>query len=179
MRTVAYNWQCIFQDPATHIVEAIIDLHQIILFYELIILFFLIWILCQILINFTEYTNIYSSHITEHTTLEIIWTIVPSFILVLIAIPSFGLLFMVEECINSQLTLKVSASQWYWSYTFSDYSAEFSYDSYLTTETDLVLGDFRLLEVSSNIILPIQVNIRVLVSSTDVLHSWRHTCTRL
>jgi cytochrome c oxidase subunit 2 len=112
---------------------------------------------------------------THSSSLEIIWTLVPAFILLIIAIPSFSLLYSLDETINPSITLKVIGHQWYWSYEYSDATLEeegLNFDSYMLAQNDLTLGAFRLLEVDNRIILPTNTHVRLLVTSADVLHSW-------
>jgi len=93
----------------------------------------------------------------------------------IIAIPSFALLYSLDEVINPSMTLKVIGHQWYWSYEYSDSSNPkniLNFDSYMKSEEDLTLGNFRLLEVDNRIVLPIKIHIRLLVTAADVLHSW-------
>lgn len=122
--------------------------------------------------------------ITHGTTIEIIWTIIPSIILIIIAIPSFILLYSMDEVVtdNLSLTIKVIGHQWYWSYQISDLRQEsynkeaidysMAFDSYMVQEEDLNKGELRLLEVDNALKIPVKTHIRVIVSSTDVLHSW-------
>jgi cytochrome c oxidase subunit 2 len=93
----------------------------------------------------------------------------------IIAISSFALLYSLDEVINPSMTLKVIGHQWYWSYEYSDSSNPkniLNFDSYMKSEEDLTLGNFRLLEVDNRIVLPIKIHIRLLVTAADVLHSW-------
>ena len=114
---------------------------------------------------------------THSSLLEIIWTILPAVILILIAVPSFALLYSLDEILDPQITLKIVGHQWYWSYEYSDYLTTqsdegFGFDSYLLSADDLTPGAFRLLEVDNRVILPVNTHIRLLVSAADVLHSW-------
>ena len=121
------------------------------------------------------YSFINAQTYTVHNTkLEIIWTIIPTIILIFIAIPSFILLYSLDEVINPSITLKAIGHQWYWSYEYSDYTDENSinFDSYMITENDLEIGQFRLLEVDNRVVLPINTHVRVLITAGDVLHSW-------
>lgn len=113
------------------------------------------------------------TYTVHNTKLEIIWTIIPTIILIFIAVPSFILLYSLDEVINPSVTLKAIGHQWYWSYEYSDYTEENSinFDSYMITENDLELGQFRLLEVDNRVVLPINTHIRVLITAGDVLHS--------
>ena len=95
----------------------------------------------------------------------------------LIAVPSFGLLYSLDELIDPTVTLKVVGHQWYWSYEYSDYATleggeSLNFDSYMIATEDLTHGSFRLLEVDNRVILPVNTHIRVLVTAADVLHSW-------
>jgi len=114
--------------------------------------------------------------ISHHTTLEIVWTILPAVILILIAIPSFALLYAMDELEDPRLTIKAIGHQWYWSYEYRDlvfgHPVSKNFDSYMVLEEDLPVGGLRLLEVDNPLVLPINTQIRVLVTSTDVLHSW-------
>nr|AJF36680.1 cytochrome c oxidase subunit 2 [Gefionella okellyi] len=115
-------------------------------------------------------------YFTHNTFLEIIWTITPAFILMIIAVPSFSLLYAVDEIIDPNITLKIIGHQWYWSYEYSDYSfyhnQSIVFDSYMIPDDDLISGQLRLLEVDNQIVLPIYTHIRLLISSSDVIHSW-------
>lgn len=109
------------------------------------------------------------------TVIEIVWTIVPSLILVVVALPSFALLYSIDEVIDPSLTIKCTGHQWYWSYEYSDSSEEIgalNFDSYMVPEDELELGELRLLEVDNRIVLPMGTHVRVLVTAADVLHSW-------
>lgn len=124
-------------------------------------------------------------HVVHAPTLEIIWTIIPAFILILIAIPSFSLLYTMDEVIDPLLTVKIIGHQWYWSYEFVnpveffeavdesfDLDLNVNFDSYMLPDDELIMGQLRLLEVDNRLKLPIEINIRLLITSGDVLHSW-------
>jgi heme/copper-type cytochrome/quinol oxidase subunit 2 len=107
--------------------------------------------------------------------LEVIWTIIPSLILILIVGPSFALLYSMDEVIDPLLTIKVIGYQWYWVYEYSDFLLEkgnFSVSSYIVSDLDLVPGDLRLLTVDNVPLIPSNVHVRFLVTAADVLHSW-------
>jgi len=171
-------WQLGFQDPATPIMEGIINFHNHIMFFLVIIGFFVMWLLARCLMLYNQNSNNEIDNFTHSTLLEIIWTIVPVLILMVIAIPSFALLYSMDEILDPSITLKVVGHQWYWSYEYSDYNhlAEenegLNFDSYMIAEEDLVLGSFRLLEVDNRVVLPINTHVRILVTAADVLHSW-------
>ena len=104
------------------------------------------------------------------------WTVTPSLILMVIAVPSFALLYSMDEIVNPSITLKAIGHQWYWTYELSDYStaddASIVFDSYMIPEDDLTLGQLRLLEVDNRVVLPVHTHVRVIVTAADVLHSW-------
>jgi cytochrome c oxidase subunit 2 len=186
-----------FQDPASPIMEAIIDLHNYIMFYVVGITIFVFAMMGLIVLNFYHEQRFVESlkalkaralvlkgnRVVHGTVLEIVWTITPSIILMLIAVPSFALLYSMDEVIDPAITLKVVGHQWYWSYEYSDHKrpAEFgstdyvgnvSFDSYMVPDEELRFGELRLLEVDNDVVLPIDTHIRVLITSADVLHSW-------
>ena len=109
------------------------------------------------------------------TTIEIVWTVLPSLILVVVALPSFALLYSIDEIIDPTITIKCVGHQWYWSYEYSDFETKLgtiNFDSYMIPEDELEFGELRLLEVDNRIVLPQNTHIRVLVTAADVLHSW-------
>jgi cytochrome c oxidase subunit 2 len=169
-------WQLYFQEAATPTMEGIINLHNDIMAIIIFIAVFVMWMMGRTMWLFTADKNPNPSKVVHGTTIELVWTIVPSIILVTIAIPSFALLYSMDEVIDPAITLKVIAHQWYWSYEYSDYNTSdedtIAFDSYMIAEDDLELGQLRLLEVDNRVILPINTHIRVLITSTDVVHAW-------
>ena len=112
-----------------------------------------------------------SRSLVEGQEIETIWTIIPAVILVFLALPSLRLLYLLDEVGDCSLTLKRIGHQWYWSYEYSDFLG-IEFDSYMLPTEDLNDGDFRLLEVDHRVVLPTETDIRVLVTSADVIHSW-------
>ena len=183
-----YNWDIGFQDTGSPIVEGIIDLHHDILFYLILIIFFVLWMLIKIIYIFgfntmsfniwnniklsnLESNNFVSYNIKHNTLLESIWTIIPCVILLIIAIPSFSLLYAVEELNIIEGSIKIIGNQWYWTYEISNL-IDYTFDSYMLIENDLIIGQLRLLDVDKRLVLPVETNIRLLITSTDVLHSF-------
>ena len=179
-----------FQDSATSVMEGIIDFHHDVQFYLIIIVTFVAWMLFSIVYEFgvkmyIEKHNkiedvlharklaLVTKNVTHGMILEIIWTLIPVGVLIAIAIPSFALLYSIDEIIDPSLTIKVTGHQWYWSYEYTDYENEkIMFDSYMIPEEDLQNGDLRLLEVDKKLWLPVYTHIRVLITAIDVLHSW-------
>lgn len=172
----AYPWQISFQDPATPTMEGIIVLNHDLFFILAVIGFAVGWLLFRTTYLFYHTRNPVASQITHHTMIEIIWTVTPSLILMVIAVPSFALLYSIDEVIDPSVTLKVIGHQWYWSYEFSDFSdkldTSIQFDSYMIAEEDLEKGQLRMLEVDNRVVLPTKTHIRILVTSDDVLHSF-------
>lgn len=173
----ARPWQMNFQDPATPIMEGIINFHNHIMFFMIGIVLFVSWLILRCIYFFEEEKNKAPEKWTHSTTLEIIWTLLPAVILMIIAVPSFALLFSMDEIIDPAVTLKIVGHQWFWSHEYSDYCIleggdSLNFDSYMVPEEDLLGGGLRLLEVDNRLVLPINTHIRILVTATDVLHSW-------
>jgi cytochrome c oxidase subunit 2 len=112
----AEPWQLDFQDAATPMMQGIIDLHHDIFFFLVIILIFVFWMLTRTLWHFHYKRNTIPSRVVHGTLIEIIWTIFPSVILMFIAIPSFALLYSMDEVVDPAITIKAIGHQWYWSY---------------------------------------------------------------
>jgi len=176
---VAQNYQIGLQDPASSTVEGMIYFYDYITLFLIIIGVFVFWMLVQVFIRFNKESHEKSEIFTHSSLLEIIWTILPALILVLMAIPSFALLYSLDELINPEMTLKIVGHQWYWSYEYSDSfksnvnNRGYGFDSYMIPESDLSpRGAFRLLETDHKVVLPVKTHIRLLVTAADVLHSW-------
>jgi cytochrome c oxidase subunit 2 len=166
-------WQIGIQDPATPVIAGIIHFHNHLMFFLVLIASLVVWLLYRTIYFFEASVHPESSRFTHSTPLEVVWTITPALILLIIALPSFTLLYSIEEIIAPSLTLKVVGHQWYWSYEYSDYEeGTINFDSYIIAEEDLPKGGLRLLEVDNRVVLPAQTHVRILVTAADVLHSW-------
>lgn len=143
----------------------IIEFHDLTLIILLIIIIFIIYIIIWFIIN-----NFVNKNILHNQLIEIIWTIIPILILIFIAIPSLKILYLVEEIINPYITLKILGHQWYWRYEYSDFK-NLEFDSFIINNLRQK-NIFRLLDVDNRVILPYKINIRGLISSVDVIHSW-------
>src|SRR5690606_12848505 len=111
------------------------------------------------------------SRTTHNTLVEVLWTVVPVVILVGIAIPSFKLLYYLDRVEEADMTIKVIGRQWYWTYEYPDHG-NFAFDSNMIPEDQIQPGQLRLLEVDNRIVLPVDTNVRILVTASDVLHSF-------
>jgi cytochrome c oxidase subunit 2 len=172
----AEPWQLGFQDAATPMMQGIIDLHHDIFCFLVVILMFVLWMMSRALWHFHYKRNPIPERVVHGTTIEIIWTILPSIILMFIAIPSFALLYSMDEVVDPAITIKAIGHQWYWSYEYSDYNSSdeqsLAFDSYMIPEDELELGQLRLLEVDNRIVVPANTHLRMIITSADVLHSW-------
>lgn len=179
----ASPWQIGFQNPATPVMEGIILLHHHIMFFLTMVLIFVIYMIYQSVSIFhlkkpMKLGLLKEKNIVTHAPmLEIVWTITPSIILLFIAVPSFGLLYSMDEIIDPSLTIKVVGHQWYWSYEYSDFCKDdetptIAYSSYMVPEDDLEPGELRLLTTDASVLIPTGTHVRVLVTSDDVIHSW-------
>nr|YP_009727907.1 cytochrome c oxidase subunit II [Notonecta montandoni]QHZ87282.1 cytochrome c oxidase subunit II [Notonecta montandoni] len=117
------------------------------------------------------FNKLINRYLLEGQTIELIWTILPAVTLIFIALPSLRLLYLMDEISSPSLTIKSIGHQWYWSYEYSDFS-NIEFDSYMKPTAELEEQEFRLLDVDNRIILPMNTQIRVLVTAADVLHSW-------
>lgn len=168
------RFQLGLQDPATPVAEGIMSFHNHLIAFMIGIAFFVFFLIVRCLMLYHEYKHKVASKLLHNSVLEITWTIIPVILLGSIAIPSFSLLYSIEELVSPDITIKVLGHQWYWSYELADFN-EFNtikFDSYMLPENDLILGGFRNLEVDNRLVVPIKAQIRFLITSTDVLHSW-------
>jgi heme/copper-type cytochrome/quinol oxidase subunit 2 len=170
-------WGLYFQDSASPQMEALIELHDNIMYYLVAILFAVAWIQAAIIRNFQSSRSPISNKYLNHGTLiELIWTITPALILVLIAFPSFKLLYLMDEVTDPSLSVLAEGHQWYWSYEYPDFlnsDGDFvEFDSYLVPESDLEEGSLRMLEVDNRVILPEITHTRFILTAADVIHSF-------
>ena len=157
--------------------EGLVELHDNIMYYLVIVLFAVGWILVSLVINYLNIKSPISHKYLNHGTLiELIWTILPAVILLLIAFPSFKLLYLMDEVSDPSMSVLAEGHQWYWSYQYPDFlneSEEFiEFDSYIVPESDLEHGTLRMLEVDNRVILPELTHVRFIITSGDVIHSF-------
>jgi len=170
-------WQIGFQDSAAPAFTGIVDLHNTIFFYLIVICVGVFWVLGSVIYFFNiKNSPIVYKYLNHGTLIELIWTITPALILTVIAFPSFRLLYLLDEVTSPTITIKVIGHQWYWSYEYSDYVTDsgqsVEFDSYMIPESDLELGQFRLLDVDNKMIIPVDCHIRLIVTGADVIHSF-------
>ena len=163
-------WQMDLQEPAGIIATKATDLHNFLLVVITLISVFVLGLLVYVCIKFREKPNIQPSKTSHNTIIEIIWTVVPVLILVVIAIPSFKLLYLTEADKPVDMVVKVSGAQWYWNYEYPD--EEISFDSYIVAEEDLKDDQKRMLDVDNPLVVPEGTRIKFLITGNDVMHSF-------
>nr|AER58799.1 cytochrome oxidase subunit 2 [Xiphorhynchus flavigaster] len=154
-----------FQDASSPIMEELVEFHDHALMVALAICSLVLYLLALMLMEKL------SSNTVDAQEIELVWTILPAIVLIMLALPSLQILYMMDEIDEPDLTLKAIGHQWYWTYEYTDFK-DLTFDSYMIPTPDLPLGNFRLLEVDHRIVIPMESPIRVIVTADDVLHSW-------
>nr|YP_626572.1 cytochrome c oxidase subunit II [Hynobius leechii]ABC55985.1 cytochrome c oxidase subunit 2 [Hynobius leechii] len=163
---MAHPSQLGFQDAASPIMEELLHFHD-----HALMAFFLISTLVLYIITIMMTTKLTNTNAMDAQEIEMVWTIMPAIILIVIALPSLRILYLMDEINDPHLTVKAIGHQWYWSYEFTNYE-DLMFDSYMVPTQDLLPGQFRLLEVDNRMVVPMESPIRMLISAEDVLHSW-------
>ena len=166
------NWQLSFQEPATDLMSDIISFHSYILMpiitgISILVLFLLLYIAFR----FNSSRNQIASTTTHNTVVEILWTVIPVVLLIVIAIPSFRLLYVSETIPKADLTIKAIGNQWYWSYEYPDYG-DIVFDANMLNDDELSDPKLRLLETDTQIFVPVNKVVKLQITSNDVLHAW-------
>lgn len=164
-------WQFGFQPAATPVKHRIESFHDLLLVIIFAIALFVLALLVYVCVRFRASQNPTASKTSHNTVIEIIWTAVPVLILVLIAIPSFRILYYQDKAVDPDMTIKAEAHQWYWNYSYPE--AEIAFDSYMLSEEDAAAqGKLRLLDVDNALVVPVGKKVQVLVTTGDVMHSF-------
>lgn len=173
---VPRNWQMGLQTPASPVAAGIMSLHNLVLAIITVITLFVAALLAYVIWRYSAERNPNPSQTSHHTGLEVAWTVIPVLILVVIAIPSFRLVYYQDRTAEADMTLKVTARQWYWEYTYPD-SDGLNFGSRPAESKSVKPADMkgdikRLLDVDEPLVLPVGKNIRILTTSADVIHSF-------
>ncbi len=168
---VPRNWQLGFDPAASPTMERITDFHNLLLIIITLITIFVLGLLLYVMYRFAEKRNPTPSRTTHNTTVEVLWTVIPVVILVIIAIPSFKLLYYADRAEDAEMTIKAIGHQWYWSYEYPD-DGNFTFDATMVATEDLQAGQNRLLDTDNYVVLPVDTKIRLLITASDVLHSF-------
>lgn len=167
----AQPWQLGFQDAVTPVMRAINDFHNFLMVIIVVVTLFVVGLLAYCIIRFRAKANPVPSTTAHNTLIEVLWTVIPVLILVVIAVPSYKLLYLQRDIPKADMTIKAIGNQWYWTYEYPDHG-NFSFDSLMVDEKDLKPGQPRLLAVDNNIVVPVGKTVRVIVTATDVIHDW-------
>nr|UZG65685.1 cytochrome c oxidase subunit 2 [Amphiura sp. CZ-2022] len=156
-----------FQDPGCFIMEQFHEFHDFIMTFLIFIIVLVSYALSVLAINAPTHWKF-----VEKQNVEFYWTILPGFALIALAIPSISLLYYMDEGPNPEVTVKAIGHQWYWSYEIWD-NEFIQLDSYMVNLEDIAQNGLpRLLEVDNRLVLPFGADIRIITSSTDVIHAW-------
>nr|YP_009349846.1 cytochrome c oxidase subunit 2 [Conocephalus melaenus]AQM39982.1 cytochrome c oxidase subunit 2 [Conocephalus melaenus]ATL57807.1 cytochrome c oxidase subunit II [Conocephalus melaenus] len=155
------------QDSASPLMEQLTFFHDHALMILLIITILVTYIMTTLIFN--KFTHRY---LLEGQTIEVIWTILPAVTLIFIALPSLRLLYLLDESMDPMITVKTVGHQWYWSYEYTDFHLPYEFDSYMIPYNEMMEAGFRLLDVDNRTVLPMNTQVRMLVTAADVLHSW-------
>lgn len=153
-------------NSASPLIEQLIFFHD----HAMLILILITTLVSYFILTLTT-NSIINRYLLDGQIIEIIWTVLPAVILIILALPSLRLLYLIDETTEPRITLKTVGHQWYWSYEYSDFN-EIEFDSYIIPSNDLNRGDIRLLEVDNRVVLPFMTQVRLLVRAADVIHSW-------
>ena len=166
-------WQLGMQAPATPVKERIHAFHNELLVIIFLITIFVLGLLAYVMVRFSARRHPVPTRTSHNPVIEILWTVIPVLILVIIAIPSFKLMYYMDRIPNADMTVKVTGHQWYWSYEYPDQGGV-SFNSNLVQDKDLKPEQKRLLEVDNPLMVPVDTNVRVLVTGDPegVIHSW-------
>ncbi len=151
--------------------DSINDLHNLLLVITIVVTIFVLGLLIYVAWRFGEKRNPVPTQTTHNTLIEVIWTVLPVIILVVVAVPSFKQLYMNDVIPKADLTVKAIGHQWYWSYEYPD-NGNFSFDSNMIPTDELKPGQIRLLATDTAVVVPVNATVRVLVTAADVLHAW-------
>nr|QWQ55575.1 cytochrome c oxidase subunit II [Conocephalus gladiatus] len=155
------------QNSASPLMEQLTFFHDHALMILLMITILVAYIMTTLFFN--KFTHRY---LLEGQTIEVIWTILPAITLIFIALPSLRLLYLLDESMDPMITVKTVGHQWYWSYEYTDFNQPYEFDSYMIPYNEMALDGFRLLDVDNRTVLPMNTQVRMLVTAADVLHSW-------
>jgi len=164
-------WEIGMQPGFSPVKNQIISLHNLVLVIITLITLFVGVLLVWVMVRYNARRNPVASRTSHNTILEVAWTLIPVLILVVIAIPSFRLVYYEDRAPNADLTVKVTGHQWFWEYTYPD-NGNIDFSSYYIPDDQLKPGQMRLLEVDNQMVVPAGKNIRILTTSADVIHSY-------
>jgi cytochrome c oxidase subunit 2 len=164
-------WQMNLQAAHSPVAESVASLNSLVLWIITAITVFVAGLLAYVVFRYNRKKNPTPSRVSHNTTLEVAWTLIPVLILVVIAIPSFRLVYLEDRTHAADITIKVTGHQWYWEYDYAD-TAKINFASRMIPNEEIKAGQLRLLDVDNQLVVPAGKNVRVLATSGDVIHSW-------
>lgn len=168
---IAEDWQLGFQDAVTPVMREITSFHNFILYIITAVSVFVLVLLVWVMVKFNAKANPTPSRTTHNSLIEVLWTVIPILILLIIAIPSFRLLYLQRDLPKIDMTIKATASQWFWTYDYPDHG-DLSFDAVMVEDADLQPGQPRLLTTDNVVVVPVNKTVRVIVTSNAVMHNW-------
>jgi cytochrome c oxidase subunit 2 len=164
-------WEMNFQPAATPIAERAHEFHTQLLWIIAAISAFVLALLVYVMVRFNAKAHPVPTKTSHNTLVEVLWTVIPVLILVGISIPSFKLMYAADRIENPEMTIKAIGNQWYWTYEYPDHG-NFTFDAVMTPEAELTDPTKRLLETDNHVVVPVDTNIRILTTGSDVIHAW-------
>lgn len=164
-------WQLDLQPAATPLMEQTASLHTFLLYLAFAISLFVLLLLAYVMIKFNAKANPVPSKTSHNTPLEIIWTLIPVLILIVVSVPSFSLLYAQKTLPPIDMTIKATGYQWYWGYEYPDHG-NIEFDALMLFDDELAEGQPRLLATDNPVVVPVNTNVRVIVTAADVIHNW-------
>jgi len=165
------DWQLGFQDPASKGMESIVWFHDYMLLPVITaITVFILFLILYVCVKFRASKNKVASTTSHNTTVEVLWTLIPCLILIVLAVPSFKILYKQDTIPQADVTIKATGYQWYWGYEYPD--EKIGFDSYMVDEKDLKANQPRLLTVDNEVYVPVNKVVKVMITANDVLHAW-------
>ena len=165
------EWQLGFQDAASQSMRDIVNFHNNLLLPVIIaISVFVLFLMIYACVRFRASRNPVPSKTTHNIMVEVLWTLIPCLILIVMAVPSFKILYKQDTIPKADVTVKAIGYQWYWGYEYPDENIIF--ESYMIKEEDLKENQPRLLTVDNEVVVPVNKVVKVLITANDVLHAW-------
>jgi cytochrome c oxidase subunit 2 len=167
----AVPWQTGFQEAVTPVMHQVAAFNDLLMTIIIAIFVFVVALLFYTMYRFSAKRNPEPSKTTHNTVIEVIWTVIPIMILIVIAIPSFKLLYFQDRTVDAEMTIKAVGHQWYWTYEYPDHD-DLTFDALMIADEDIEEGQTRLLETDNRVVVPVGTNIRLLTTADDVIHAW-------
>ena len=166
-----HHWQMGFQKSATYLMDEIINLYNFVMYILIVVTIVVFSIMVYIVLKFNAKTNPLPAKFDNNLTIEVVWTVIPIILLIIMAVPSFKILREIQKVPKSDMTVKVVGHQWYWRYIYPDHQ-NIEFESYMIQDKDLKPWHKRLLDVDNRLVLPVDSVVRFIITGADVIHSF-------